>query len=109
MIVSEEDVLTHLLALLPPPLIFGRIPKCFDTAVWTFLSSSSEPNITYQCQTQSIFGDTVYSCYCKRRLVTPPTLPSRVAEGMEIFDFDNPRSLERHFRKRIPSKIVSTY
>ena len=33
MIISEEDVLTHPLALLPPPLIFGRIPKCFDTAV----------------------------------------------------------------------------
>ena len=39
MIVSKEDVLTQLLALLPPPLTFGRIPKCFGTAVWTFLSS----------------------------------------------------------------------
>ena len=25
-----------------------------------------------QCQTQSIFGDTIYSCYCKFRLLTPP-------------------------------------
>ena len=25
-----------------------------------------------QCQTQSIFGDTIYWCYCKFRLVTPP-------------------------------------
>ena len=43
MIVSEEAVLTQTLALLPLPLIFGRIPKCFDTAVSTFLSSSGEP------------------------------------------------------------------
>ena len=49
MIVSEEAVLTQTLPLLPPPLIFGRIPKCFDTAVLTFLSSSSEPKITYTC------------------------------------------------------------
>ena len=50
MIVSEEDVLTQTLALLPPPLIFGRIPKGFRTEV-TFLSSSSEPKITYTCNT----------------------------------------------------------
>ena len=49
MIVSEEAVLTQTLALLLPPLIFGRIPKCFDTAVLTFLSSSSEPKTTYTC------------------------------------------------------------
>ena len=49
MIVSEEAVLTQTLALLFPPLIFGRIPKCFDAAVLTFLSSSSEPKITYTC------------------------------------------------------------
>ena len=48
MIVSEEAVLTQTLALLPPPLIFGRIPKCFDT-VLTFWSSSSEPKITSIC------------------------------------------------------------
>ena len=30
---SEEVALTQPLALLLPPLIFGRIPKCFDTAV----------------------------------------------------------------------------
>ena len=49
MIHSEEAVLTQTLALLPPPLILGRIPKCFDTAVRTFLSSSSELKITYTC------------------------------------------------------------
>ena len=30
---AEEAVLTQTLALLPPFLIFGRIPQCFDTAV----------------------------------------------------------------------------
>ena len=49
MIVSEEAVLTQALASLLPPLILGRIPKCFDTTVLTFLSSSSEPKITYTC------------------------------------------------------------
>ena len=49
MIVSVEAVLAQTLPLLPPPLIFGRIPECFDTAVLTFLSSSSEPKITYTC------------------------------------------------------------
>ena len=33
MIVSGEIVLTQTLALLPPPLTFGRIPIFFDTAV----------------------------------------------------------------------------
>ena len=38
MIVAKEAVFTQTLALLPPHplLIFGRIPKCFDTAVCTF-------------------------------------------------------------------------
>ena len=47
MIAAEEAVLTEALALLPPVLIFRRIPKCFDTAVWHFLSSSPEQKITY--------------------------------------------------------------
>ena len=46
-IVSEEVVLTQTLALLPHHLIFGRIPKSLDTAGSTFLSFSSEPNITH--------------------------------------------------------------
>ena len=33
MSVAEEAVLTQTLALLPPFLIFGRIPQYFDTAV----------------------------------------------------------------------------
>ena len=44
-----------------------------------------------QCRTQSMFGDTVYSCYCKFRLVTP----MMGAEGTKMFYFDNPRSLEK--------------
>ena len=49
MIPSKEAVFTQTLALLPPPLISGRNPKCFHTAVLTFLSSNSEPKITYTC------------------------------------------------------------
>ena len=40
-----------------------------------------------QCRTQSIFGDTVYLCYGELKLVG--------AEGTNILDFDNPRSLEK--------------
>ena len=47
MTVSEEAALTQTLALLPPPLIFGRVPKCFNTTVWTSLSSGSESKITH--------------------------------------------------------------
>ena len=58
-----------------------------------------------QCQTQSIFGDTIYLCYYKLRLVTCEWLAPMVgAEGTNIFDFDNPL-----FGKRITSKITSTY
>ena len=33
MIVAEKDILTQTVALLIAPLIFGRTPKCFETAV----------------------------------------------------------------------------
>ena len=36
MITAEDAVLTKALTLLPPVLIYRRIPKCFDTAVWHF-------------------------------------------------------------------------
>ena len=49
MIDDEEALLTQILALLLPPLIFGTIPKYFDIAVYTFLSSSPELMITYTC------------------------------------------------------------
>ena len=49
MIAAKEAVLTKALALLPPALIFRRIPKCFDTAVWLFLGCSPEQKITYAC------------------------------------------------------------
>ena len=41
--------------------------------------------IYWLCRTQSIFGDTVYSCYCKLRLMTPP--PTVGTEGTKIFYF----------------------
>ena len=47
MVVPEGTVLTQTLALLPPSLNFGKNPKCFDTAVLTFLSSSPQQRITY--------------------------------------------------------------
>ena len=37
MIAVKEAVLTQTLALLTPLLIFGEIPKCFDTGVIFFL------------------------------------------------------------------------
>ena len=36
MIAAEEAVLTQTLELLSLLLIFGRGPKCFDTAFWFF-------------------------------------------------------------------------
>ena len=33
LIAAEEAVLTQTLTLLPPLLIFGRTPKCFDKVV----------------------------------------------------------------------------
>ena len=49
MIAAEEAVLTEALALLSSLQIFRRIPKCFNTPVWHFLSSSPEQKITYTC------------------------------------------------------------
>ena len=40
MTAAEVAVLTQTLLLLPPPQIFGKIPKYFDTTFWTFFSSS---------------------------------------------------------------------
>ena len=47
--------------------------------------------VKIQCWTQSIIGDSVYLCYCKLRLVTPHDGGCRD----KIFDFDNPRLLEK--------------
>ena len=60
------------------------------------LPLSSQKFLVLQYQTQSIFGDTVYLCYGKLRLVTPPP-PLVGAEEMKIFDLDNPRLLEKAF------------
>ena len=48
LLVAEEAVLTQTLILLLPPLIFGRIPKCFDVQFALF-NSSPEPKFTYIC------------------------------------------------------------
>ena len=53
-----------------------------------------------QCQTHSIFEDTVYSCYCKLRLVTwpPPLSPMVGAEGTKnLITLDR---WKRHFREK---------
>ena len=62
-------------------------------------------SIGVHCQTQSIFGDIVYSCYCKLRLVTP--LPMVGTEGTKIFDFDDPGLLEKALLgKELHQKLV---
>ena len=61
MIASEKAVLTQNLALLPPLLIFGGIPKCFDTAVSFFLI------LTVCCQCWSRwYRVSVLSTKCER-------------------------------------------
>ena len=60
MIASEETVLAQISALLPPPLIFGRYRKCFDTAVSAFLSSSSETKTTNTCYAISSFLSAIW-------------------------------------------------
>lgn len=34
---------------MPSPIIIGKITKCFNTAIWTFFSTTSETKITYTC------------------------------------------------------------
>ena len=51
-----------------------------------------------QCRTQSIFGDTVYSCYCKLRLVTPtPWLGLRGQKLLILITLD---CWKRHFLEK---------
>ena len=59
--------------------------------------------VHFQYRPQSILGDTIYSCYYKLRLVTPMV----GAEGTKIFDFDNPRSLEKALSgKKLHRKLL---
>ena len=59
--------------------------------------------VHFQYRPQSILGDTIYSCYYKLRLVTPMV----GAEGTEIFDFDNSRSLEKALSgKKLHRKLL---
>ena len=56
--------------------------KCF----WKILSM--------QCRTQNIFGDIVYSCYCKLRLVTLPWWGQRARKFLISITLDR---WKRHF------------
>ena len=64
---------------------------------------------TTQCRTRGIFGDNVYSCYCKFRLMTlpPPPLPLPLphhggggAEGIKILILTTLDCWKRHFREQ---------
>ena len=79
------------------------IKKCIYHKEWSFASncfvfwkfvSVLEP---LQCQTQSIFGDTVYLCYCEFRLVTLPWWGLR---GQKLLILTTLDCWERHFREQ---------
>ena len=56
-----------------------------------------------QCQTQIIFGDTIYSCYCKFKLVTPPPFPPPHGGGWGVEKFLILITLDcwkRHFQEQ---------
>ena len=53
-----------------------------------------------QCRTQSIFGDSIYSCYCKLRLVTPPPPPWLGLRGQKILILITLDRWKRHFREK---------
>ena len=65
--------------------------NCF--VFWKFVSVL-EP---LQCRTQSIFGDTVYLCYCEFRLVTLPWWELR---GQKLLILTTLDCWERHFREQ---------
>ena len=50
-----------------------------------------------QCWTQSIFGDAVYLCYCKFRLVTPPLPPWWGLRGWKFLILTTLNRWKRHF------------
>ena len=54
--------------------------------------------LTWQCRTQSIFGDTVYSCYCKFKLLTPP--PWWGLRGRKFLILTTLDRWKRHFREQ---------
>ena len=57
-----------------------------------------------QCQAQSIFGDTIYLSYCKLKIKYPQMVG---AEGMKIFNFGNPRLLEKALHgKELHQKLL---
>ena len=80
--------------------IVYRVYPFESLPIWPFKS----PHITkvslapiFQCQTQSLFGDTVYPCYCKLRLVTPYVGGLR---GRKLLILITLHRWKRHFREK---------
>ena len=70
----------------------------FNVLISTLNSCIVRLLIRKQCRTQGIFGDTVYSCYCKLRLVTPP--PWWGLTGGKFWILMILDRWKRHFRKK---------
>ena len=74
--------------------LWNSLPmECLTYDITSFQSRINR----HQCQIQSIFGDTVYLCYCKLRLVTPSWWGLR---GWKIFILIALDRWKRHFREK---------
>ena len=72
---------------------------CFTSSKIFFLDSlliTEGGPFLCQCRTQSISGDTVYSCYCKLRLLNPPWWGLRGRKLLILITLDH---WKRHFRE----------
>ena len=65
--------------------------------LWNQSFKQNLTHMTSQCWTESIFGDTVYLCYCKFRLVTPPWWGLRGQKNFILTTLDH---WKRHFREQ---------
>ena len=54
-------------------------------------------SLTFQCWTQSMFGDTIYLCYCKFRLVPLPSPPWWGLRGWKFLILITVDCWKRHF------------
>ena len=73
-----------------PPLHLCFVPT------WANPPTAAQ-SIRPQCRTQSIFGDTVFSCYCKLRLVTPHGGGLRGRKFLILITLDR---WKKHFREK---------
>ena len=71
-----------------------KLTQCHSSEGYLFLT---EKNLWCQCRTQSIFGDTAYSCYCKLRLKTPPWWGLRRQKILILITLD---CWKRHFQEK---------